>query len=135
MSNLKRIKERAHFLQRSRESATLAAIYEPIVRASRLAVHGSLDSVTLDVKSIINADTLIEPAERDLYQAIADLPNQPSDEQLMEGIKAIAPLLAKFFDDVLVMAEDLQVRQNRLNLLGIIRNYSRQLADFSAIRG
>jgi glycyl-tRNA synthetase beta chain len=91
--------------------------------------------VTLDVKSIINADTLIEPAERDLYQAIADLPNQPSDEQLMEGIKAIAPLLAKFFDDVLVMAEDLQVRQNRLNLLGVIRNYSRQLADFSAIRG
>ena len=135
LSNLIRIKERAHFLQRSRENATLAAIYEPIVRASRLAVQGSLDSVTLDVSSIINVDTLIEPAERDLYQAIADLPSQPSDEQLMEGIKAIAPVLAKFFDDVLVMAEDLQVRQNRLNLLGIIRNYSRQLADFSAIRG
>ncbi len=135
LSNLKRIKERAHFLQRSRENATLAAIYEPIVRASRLAVQGSLDSVTLDVKSIINADTLIEPAERDLYQAIADLPRQPSDEELMENIRAIAPVLAKFFDDVLVMAEDLQVRQNRLNLLGVIRNYSRQLADFSAIRG
>jgi glycyl-tRNA synthetase beta chain len=33
-----------------------------------------------------------------------------------------------------VMVEDPQVRQNRLNLLSIIRNYSRQLADFSAIR-
>jgi glycyl-tRNA synthetase beta chain len=51
----------------------------------------------------------------------------------MEGIKAITPVLAKFFDDVLVMAEDPQVRQNRLNLLGIIRNYSRQLANFSVI--
>ena len=135
LSNLNRIKERAHFLQQSRESATLGAIYEPIVRASRLAIHGDLDSVTVDVKAIINPDLLIEPAELDLYQAIAALPSQPSDEQLMEGIKAIAPVLAKFFDDVLVMAEDMSVRQNRLNLLGLIRNYSRQLADFSAIRG
>ena len=133
LSNLTRIKERAHFLQKSREDATLSAIYEPIVRASRLAVQGDLDSVTVDVKSIINPETLTEPAEQNLYQAIAALPSQPSDEQLMEGIKAIAPVLAKFFDEVLVMAEDPQVRQNRLNLLGIIRNYSRQLADFSAI--
>jgi glycyl-tRNA synthetase beta chain len=133
LSNLTRIKERAHFLQKSRESATLSTIYEPIVRASRLAVQGDLDSVTLDVKAVINPETLTEPAEQNLYQAIAALPIQPSDEQLMEGIKAIAPVLAKFFDDVLVMAEDPQVRQNRLNLLGLIRNYSRQLADFSAI--
>ena len=133
LSNLTRIKERAHFLQKSRESATLSSIYEPIVRASRLAVQGNLDSVTVDVKAVINPDTLTEQAEQDLYQAIAALPSQPSDEQLMEGIKAIAPVLAKFFDDVLVMAEDPQVRQNRLNLLGLIRNYSRQLADFSAI--
>ena len=133
LSNLTRIKERAHFLQKSREDATLSAIYEPIVRASRLAVQGDLDSVTVDVKSIINPEILTEPAEQDLYQAISALPSQPTDEQLMEGIKAIAPVLAKFFDEVLVMAEDPQVRQNRLNLLGIIRNYSRQLADFSAI--
>ena len=135
LSNLTRIKERAYFLQQSRESATLSAIYEPIVRASRLAVQGDLDSVTLDVKAIINPETLTETAEQELYQAIAALPSQPSDEQLMEGIKAIAPVLAKFFDDVMVMVEDPQVRQNRLNLLGIIRNYRRQLADFSAIRG
>jgi glycyl-tRNA synthetase beta chain len=133
LSNLSRIKERAHFLQKSREDATLSAIYEPIVRASRLAVQGDLDNSSVDVKAVINPETLIEPAERDLYQAIAALPSQPSDEQLMEGIKAIAPVLARFFDEVLVMAEDPQVRQNRLNLLGIIRNYSRQLADFSAI--
>ena len=133
LSNLTRIKERAHFLQQSRTDATLEAIYEPIVRASRLAVQGNLDSVTLDMTAIINPATLTEAAEQELYQAIAALPSQPSDEQLMQGIKAIAPILSKFFDNVLVMAEDAQTRQNRLNLLGIIRNYSRQLADFSAI--
>lgn len=135
LKNFSRIKERAHFLQQSRKNSTLAEIYEPIVRASRLAAQGDLDSVTLDVKSNIDSRLLTEIAEQNLYEAIAALPSQPSDEKLMEGIKAIAPILAKFFDDVLVMAEDPQVRHNRLNLLSIIRNYSRQLADFSAIRG
>ncbi|WP_055077314.1 glycine--tRNA ligase subunit beta [Pseudanabaena sp. 'Roaring Creek'] len=135
LSNLIRLKERAHFLQQSRDNSTLGAIYEPIVRASRLAVQGDLDSATLDITIAVKADTLTDPAEQALYQAIAALPSQPSDAQLMEGIKAIAPILGKFFDDVLVMAEDPQVRQNRLNLLGFIRNYSRQLADFSTIRG
>jgi glycyl-tRNA synthetase beta chain len=134
LSNLTRIKERAHFLQRSRTDLTLATISEPIIRASRLAVQGNL-IVTLDITTIINPETLVEPAEQLLYQAIAALPSQPSDQQLMQGIKAIAPVLAKFFDDVLVMVEDPQIRQNRLNLLGFIRNYSRQLADFSLIRG
>ena len=135
LSNLTRIKERAHFLQQSRTNDTLATISEPIIRASRLAVQGDLDSLTLDVTTIINSETLTETAEQELYQAIAALPSQPTDEQLMAGIKAIAPVLAKFFDDLLVMADDPQVRQNRLNLLGIIRNSSRQLADFSMIRG
>ncbi len=135
LSNLTRIKERAHFLQASRQSAALSEIAEPIIRASRLAAQGDLDLVTVDVRSVVQADSLTEAAEQNLYEAIATLPSQPSDEQLMEGIKAIAPVLAKFFDDVLVMAEDPQIRQNRLNMLGIIRNYSRQLADFSALRG
>ena len=94
-----------------------------------------MDSITLDVNTIIDPVTLTEVVEQELYQAIAALPSQPSDQQLMAGIKAIAPVLAKFFDDLLVMAEDPQVRRNRLNLLGLIRNYSRQLADFSMIRG
>jgi glycyl-tRNA synthetase beta chain len=45
----------------------------------------------------------------------------------------IAPVLAQFFDAVMVMAEDPQQRANRLGLLQIIRDYSRQLADFSCI--
>ncbi|MBD2175722.1 glycine--tRNA ligase subunit beta [Pseudanabaena sp. FACHB-1998] len=133
LSSLIRIKERAHFLQKSREGATLGAIYEPIVRASRLAAQGDLDSTTVDVQTVVTTAKLTEPAEQALYQAIAALPHQPSDEQLMEGIKAIAPVLAKFFDDVLVMADDPEVRKNRLNMLGLIRNYSRQLANFSSI--
>jgi glycyl-tRNA synthetase beta chain len=55
---------------------------------------------------------------------------------LVAALGAIAPLLTDFFDgedSVLVMDKDPDVKQNRLNLLGILRNHARVLADFSAI--
>jgi glycyl-tRNA synthetase beta chain len=45
-------------------------------------------------------------------------------------------VVADFFDgenSVLVMAEKEPVRRNRLNLLGLLRNHARVLADFGAI--
>jgi glycyl-tRNA synthetase beta chain len=52
------------------------------------------------------------------------------------GLEAIAPTVSTFFDgedSVMVMADDLNLRQNRLNLLGLLRNHARVLADFGAI--
>jgi glycyl-tRNA synthetase beta chain len=34
---------------------------------------------------------------------------------------------------VLVMVDDLELRRNRLNLLALLRNHARVLADFGAI--
>jgi glycyl-tRNA synthetase beta chain len=39
-----------------------------------------------------------------------------------------------FFDHVMVMAEDLALRQNRLNLLQALVNRLSVLADFSALQ-
>ena len=46
------------------------------------------------------------------------------------------PTVSSFFDgedSVLIMAEAADVQRNRLNLLGLLRNYARILADFGAI--
>ena len=45
-------------------------------------------------------------------------------------------MVSRFFDgpdSVLVMDEDPKIRTNRLNLLGLLRNHARVLADFGAI--
>ena len=34
---------------------------------------------------------------------------------------------------VLIMSEDLEIRNNRLNLLSLIRNYSLKIADFTVL--
>jgi glycyl-tRNA synthetase beta chain len=55
---------------------------------------------------------------------------------LVKGLVAIAPTVSAFFDgpdSVLVMAEEPDLRQNRLNLLGLLRNHARVLADFGEV--
>jgi glycyl-tRNA synthetase beta chain len=133
LTNLALIRDRAQFLQNARQDKTLDAIYEVVNRATRLATQGDLATDVLRVEMAVDAKLLSEPAEEALYKAIVKLPENPSFAELLAAIVAIAPTLAQFFDHVLVMVEDEQVKQNRLNLLGIIRNYSRILADFSAI--
>ncbi len=50
---------------------------------------------------------------------------------LMEGVR---PAVDAFFDGVMVMAEDMDVRANRLNLLQVLLSRMGRLADFSALQ-
>ena len=62
---------------------------------------------------------------------------QNRDYQLLvTALTKIAPTVGTFFDgedSVLVMDENPDIKQNRLNLLGLLRNHARVLADFGAI--
>ncbi len=134
LADLSRLRARADFLQHIRRNGTLEGMYEVVNRASRLAVQGTLPDGAVDARTAIAQDALVDPAERALYEAIVALPAQADDATRARAIANLAPTLTQFFEAVLVMHEDERIRQNRLNLLGILRNYSRVLADFSAIR-
>jgi glycyl-tRNA synthetase beta chain len=108
-------------------------VYEVVNRASRLAEQGNLESEITDISLVVDPSRLTQPSEISLYQAIAALPQNPNYSQLLTSLVAITPLLTQFFEDVMVMDEDLLIRSDRLNMLAVIRNYSRILADFSAI--
>ena len=62
---------------------------------------------------------------------------QNRDYQLLvTALAKIAPTVGTFFDgedSVLVMDANPDIKQNRLNLLGLLRNHARVLADFGAI--
>ncbi len=129
LSNLAEIKHRAQFLQQARQNQTLSQIYEVVNRASRLVQQGG------NLTTIVDPHLFQEPVEEDLYQALQNLPQSPQDyPTLVNAIATVAPYLAAFFDGVMVMTEDPKIRENRLGMLNYIRSYSRQLADFSAIR-
>jgi len=92
---------------------------------------------------LVNPDIFEASSEKAFYESLTALVPQTQAAQaerdyskLLAGLEKIAPTVADFFDgpnSVLVMADDAAVRKNRLNLLSLLRNHARVLADFSEI--
>jgi glycyl-tRNA synthetase beta chain len=134
------VRDRALFLQAIRDDGTMATIYETVNRASRLAAQGNLDTRQLDPQQVVQPNLFQKPSEQAFYEAICQLYQQmqgPQDyAKLVAALAEIAPTVSQFFDgpeSVLVMDPDPDIKQNRLNLLGVLRNQARVLADFGAI--
>ncbi len=143
LENLLDVRDRAQFLQQIRNNGQLEGIYETINRSTRLASKGNLDFQVLNPESQIKPDLFVKSSEKAFYDALIALvpitekaQGDRNYQYLVEGLGEIAPTVASFFDgedSVLVMDENLEIRANRLNLLGLLRNHSRILADFGAI--
>lgn len=137
------VRNRALFLQEIRNNGTLGNIYETVNRSTKLAQKGSLNTTELDASTIIKTELFESNSEQALYNALEKLlpisqkAKANSDYHLLtNALVEIAPTISNFFDgddSVLVMADDENIKQNRLNLLGLLRNHSRILADFGAI--
>jgi glycyl-tRNA synthetase beta chain len=83
---------------------------------------------------------LTEPAERTLWSQVdASAPGIRSAaargdyREAFASIAALQPPVAKFFDDVMVMAEDTNLRQARLSLVAALRDLILGIADLSEI--
>ncbi len=134
---------RARFLQTIRNDNRMNQIYETVNRAAKLARQGDLAADCLAIEAAINVKALKQPIEKEFYQALTQqLPHVQTAQStlnytlLLEALTTLAPTVSRFFDgpeSVLVMDEDPQVRQNRLNLLGLVRNAALGLGDFGAI--
>jgi glycyl-tRNA synthetase beta chain len=135
--------ERALFLQQIRNNQTLDRIYETVNRSTRLAAQGDLDKIELEPKTAVKPELFQKSSEQAFYDAVVQLVPQTqlskqtrNYQQLVDSLTEIAPTVSNFFDgpeSVLVMDSDPEIKQNRLNLLGLLRNHARVLADFGAI--
>ena len=88
---------------------------------------------------------LLGPAEKKLVEQVAAL--RPEVQELcrerefqkyyeaLERLSSLAEPVATFFDDVLVMAEDEEIRHNRLRLLRDVRELFLTIADLSRLQG
>jgi len=143
LTDLLEARTRARFLQEIRRDGRLQAVYETVNRATRLAAQGDLPTDLLAAAGLVDPDQFESPAEAALLAALTSLLPQTQAalaqgnyHQLVAGLTQVTPVVSNFFDgpdSVLVMAADPQVRRNRLNLLGLLRNHALVLADFGAI--
>jgi glycyl-tRNA synthetase beta chain len=81
--------------------------------------------------------TLFESdAERALFAAASGLEKAAgSYEDRLRGLASLRAPVGRFFDDVLVMAEDARVRGNRLALLNQTLSLFYRIADISSLGG
>lgn len=138
------VRDRALFLQKIRQDGTLDQIYETVNRSTRLAKQGDLDTVQLKPETVVNPEAFEKPSEQAFYDALVQqlVPKTEASQetrnyrQLVDALAEIAPTVSRFFDgpeSVLIMDKNPEIQRNRLNLLGLLRNHARVLADFGAI--
>jgi glycyl-tRNA synthetase beta chain len=122
-------------VRRTRNFEPLAVAFKRI--RNILEKAGPADGWRLD---LVRAELLAEPAERELQQARAQVAAEAGRlkklgryREALEVIAGLRPVVDRFFDEVLVMAEDAAIRNNRLTLLSqLLREFS-TIADFSEI--
>jgi glycyl-tRNA synthetase beta chain len=144
LTDLLDVRNRATFLQSIRQNKQLDIIYETVNRSTRLATsEGKLDTAQLDPSAIVQPSLFQKSSEQEFFDAVVQLipstkiaQQDRNYQQLIDALVEIAPRVSRFFDgedSVLVMDPNLDIRRNRLDLLGLLRNHARVLADFGAI--
>jgi len=109
-------------------------IHTAYIRASRLAEKEEGAAAALEPA------LLLDPAEVEVAQALERVDPQIAAAldagdfaAAVEAAAELGPLLDRFFEDVLVMAEDKAVRANRLRLLLNVRDTLGRLGELSQI--
>ena len=118
----------AESLHAERESQSFDGVYTAYDRAHRLAGKSADDAAPELDRSLLR-----EEAERALADGLAKVVIDADTRKALESGAILAPLMERFFEEVLVMDEDEAVRANRLRLLLDVRDTLGRLGDFSQI--
>ena len=143
LTDLLDTRDRAVFLQQIRDNGTLAQIYPTVNRSSKLAAQGNLDTQQLVPTQVVQTSLFQKSSEQAVYDGLIALEPQTKAaqasrnyQQLIDAMAQLTPAISSFFDgedSVLVMDSNPEIKTNRLNLLGLVRNHARVLADFGSI--
>ena len=112
--------------------AEWAPLLEAFARCARMTRE-------LDGTTPVLPAALQHAAEQDLWRGLqaaeAACAQHSSVDGLLRALQPLAPLVVKFFEDVLVMDEDAAVRSNRLGLLQRVAGLGTGIADLSKLEG
>jgi glycyl-tRNA synthetase len=109
--------------------------------ATILPAYARCVRITRDQKTTFQVDSaaFVESSEKELFKAVERIegaPRQPgSVDDLLNAFVRVIPTVNRFFEEVLVMAEDEKVRNNRLGLLQRIANLTKGVVDLSCLEG
>ena len=81
----------------------------------------------------VNESRFVEQAEKDLFRAVQGVNFSGDYNKYLCDLISINPVVTKFFDDVLVMDKDENIKNNRIALLNCLKNKYIMLTDFAKL--
>jgi len=94
-------------------------------RISRILKDKSFDK--------IEASLLVDDAEKKLYECVQNVVYTEDYNEFLKQLIGLNTQIDNFFEKVLVMDKDENIKNNRIALLSKLRNYYEQIADFSLL--
>ena len=132
VKNLPDLAARVDALHQVRERPDFLAV---VLAAKRIA-----NIITDHEEYPLEAEALVEPAEKDLHRAYGELRGGIDEAAVagdyaggLEKIAAFAEVLDRFFVEVLVMDEDRRLRRNRIALLQAIHRTLSRVARLTEV--
>jgi glycyl-tRNA synthetase beta chain len=107
----------------------IASTFKRVANITKDAVTGSIDESAFEKPIETELLAEIKKAETD----VAPLTASRNYVEALKRIAALSPIVDRFFEDVMVMAEDEKVKNNRLSLLVRIREMTAGKYDFSKL--
>ncbi len=86
-----------------------------------------------ETTGIVDESLLKDEAELKLWMQAKTLNQEASYEELTQKLEELIPYIEAFFDNVLVMDKDEQIKQNRINLLANLNHGFMRIADFGKV--
>ncbi len=134
-------KNRIKSIVNFKEKETFVEIQKVITRVSKLANSSNLSTEEFSIGDYVNTKLFEKDCELKVFEFIRELEKLFSKDycdylELLNLFEINIRTIEDFFDNergVLVMTDDIKVRNNRLNLLSLIRNYSLKIADFTLL--
>ncbi len=109
--------------------------------AANKRINNILKKQTLEAGAVINVQKLEDGAEKALYEALIDAEKTAglhfAEGDYTAGLKSLASLrtpVDDFFENVMVMSDDDDLRINRLAILRQLQSLFWQVADISQLQ-
>ena len=132
------LKNRINTINKLKENVNFSEIQKVISRVCKLSEKGNIPTTIFSSVDNVNPMLFEKECETKVFEFVKQLEKlflSPYCDyfKLFSLFENNTKNLNELFDNekgVLVMADDPEIRDNRLNLLCLVRNYSLKIADF-----
>ncbi len=139
--NIIDLKNRINSIVKFKEKETFVEIQKVITRVSKLAKSNNIPANVFSTGDYINTKLFEKDCEIKVFEFIKELEKLFSSSscnylKLLNLFEINIGTIENLFDNergVLIMTENIKIRNNRLNLLSLIRNYSLKIVDFTLL--